>query len=77
MTFAEYVSEERFLEVWDCPFCGESDLFYAGLYGDDEREVSEAEWLDHKSQIRQKFYLQRRYDTDQPDSIRDYWCRNV
>lgn len=67
--------DDRYTELWYCLHCGYDGWFIPGDYGDIERVLTEAEWLEREAVRRTRRYLKRRYGDNQPTSIRDYWSR--
>lgn len=60
-------------ELWVCQFCGEAQSYWYGSYGEREVTITQEEWEAEEAQDRQEAWLYKRYGTNKPQSIHDYW----
>ena len=64
-------------ELWVCQFCGEVQSYRFGQYGEREIEITKEDFEAEESKDRQEAWLYKRYGTNHPTSICDYWINRI
>lgn len=72
MTFCCHSPDDN-MEIWKCSQCEDVESFFPGMYGTYSITMNGREYAEYKASERQRKKLIRRYGTDHPQTIRDYF----